>query len=416
LIIARFDLFLSKILLRLGPAFVKFGQMLSTRADMVPAFIAKNLAMTQDDMPHESKKYIKKFFFENFGAYPEEIFSFFEYKAVSAASIAEVHFAISKDGKKQFAVKILRKNIRKKIKLNIIFLKNVVFFLEKRIKKLQRFRLNDIVNLLHSNLLKETDLRIEAFSALKLKINLMKNHGVYIPEIDFKLSSEKIIVMEWINAKSVSKIQNWDEFDKRIVLKNLVNSFCDQAYNDGFFHADLHPGNIMIDDSKDFKNRIILIDFGSCGFMDSQTKFFITEILRGFLTNNYELVASVHFEAGYVEPHYDIKKFELACKDLGSKLIGKNLENISIAEVFTSLLKLTSDFQMKIRPELLLIQKATVLLEAVSKKIDKSANIWALSSDWLEKNYMCLDKILFRKIKIFYSKIHIFISNLIKKT
>ncbi len=393
----KFDVFLSKILSIMGPAFIKFAQILSTRADIISKFWAENLSKTQDDMPHESKKHIRLIFMKNFNQYPENIFKEFHYKPISAASIAQVHYAVLKNGSKS-AIKILRKDILIKIKKNIFFLKAVISLINKRFKDIERFRLIDLVNLLENNLIQETNMLLEAESAIKLKNNLKNNDGIYIPKIYKEYTRKDILSMEWIEHRSLSKIKNFDEFDKKIILKNLINSFCDQAYKYSFFHADLHPGNIFINESGPNKNQIILIDFGSIGYLDNKTKFYITEILRGFVYEDYELVARIHFMAGYVDKSYSIIEFENACRELGKKFINRKLNEISVGDIFTSLLKLTSDFQMKTRPELILIQKATILVEAAAAKIDPNSNIWALNNDWLKKNYMSPQKIFFRKI------------------
>lgn len=399
LISGKINIFTSKILNNLGPAFVKFGQILASRNDIIGNFWSKQLMQTHEQMPYEKQKYVDKVFLKNFNLLPNQILAQFDYHAKAAASVAQVHYAVDKNGNK-WAVKILRPDIKNKILKNIAFLRNLVIFFDKKFEKLKRFRLPEIVNLLEQNLLRETNLLIEASSALKLKINLSDNQGVYIPKIDFKMSCQEIIFIEWISHPSVARIKNWECYNRTEILTNLVNAFCDQVYRDGLFHADMHPGNVLIDD----RNRVILIDFGIIGYLDPVNKFYITEILRGFLTHDYQLIADIHFKAGYVEPHFNVDEFKNACCQIGEKIVGQSFSQVSIAEILSGLLKLTSQFNMKTNLELILIQKATILLESVASKIDPEINIWHLSHQWLKKNYLTPHQILIRKINSIWNK------------
>ena len=398
LITGKTNIFLSKALCAIGPAFVKFGQILATRPDIVGKKLAINLSMTHDQMPSFGPQKINAAFMRRYKELPFQKFLSFDYKPVAAASIAQVHKATKLDGK-IVAVKILRPNIRASVKKNILLLYSVVYYLNKIFsKKLKRFRLTEVISMLEMNLTAETDLCMEAASALKLKLNLYSDEGVYVPAVDMHMTCEEIMVMEWIDGEPISSFDR-SKHNTYKILTNLVNTFCNQAYRDGFFHADMHPGNVFIAENDD----VILTDFGVMGKMESKTKFYTTEILRGFLTEDYALVAKMHFEAGYVEKKYSMLDFENACKKIGKQFVGKNFEDISIGSLFSSLLKLTNDFNMKTRLELLLIQKATVLLEAVASSVDPKINIWTLSYKWLSQNYMRYDKVITRKIKLFFN-------------
>jgi len=350
---------LNNIFSHLGPAFVKFGQIMSTRPDIIGEKLTHDLQDLQDNLKPFSKREIDKIFLRNYKKLPNEIFDNFNYDNIGAASIAQVHKA--QKNNISYAVKILRPNIEKKIRKNIELLKIVTnFFHYGFYGKYKRFRLPDVVNFLERNLMHEIDLTFEGASATQLRQNLLHDSAVYIPEIHWDLTNREVLVMEWINGIPINQVSQTN-LDKRKILTNLINTFCNQAYRDGVFHADMHPGNVFVDQNC----RIILIDFGIIGRMDKKTKFYITEILRGFLRHDYKLIAQIHFEAGYVNPKYNIDEFENACRAIGEQIVGKDLENLSIGNLFTNLLKLTNDFNMETRIELLLIQKATILIEGV---------------------------------------------------
>ena len=384
---------LNRIFSYLGPAFVKFGQLMSTRPDIIGDKLTHDLQDLQDNLHPFPKQDIDKIFLRNYKKLPNEVFDEFDYKNIGAASIAQVHKA--KKNNIFYVVKILRPNIDKKIQKNIELLKIVTNFFHNNFNgKYRRFHLPDVINFLEKNLMHEIDLTFEGASATQLRMNLLSDPEVYIPEIYWDLTRHNVLVMEWIDAIPINKISQTN-LNKKTILTNLVNTFCNQAYRDGVFHADMHPGNIFVD-----KNcRIILVDFGIIGRMDKKTKFYITEILRGFLRHDYKLIAQIHFDAGYVNPKYNIDEFENACRAIGEQIVGKNLENLSIGNLFTNLLKLTNDFNMETRIELLLIQKATILIEGVSKMIDKKMNIWQLSDQWLRTHYMKKTKMLQRILK-----------------
>lgn len=396
------DVALSNILEKCGPAFIKFAQLLSTRPDIVGEKLAKDLEILQDNLPQFSRKEVDKVFLRNYFSTPDEIFLEFDYNAIAAASIAQVHKAKLKNGE-HCAVKILRPNIKQRIEKNIKLLTAITDCIDKRFDKFKRFRLPEIIKMLHRNLLHETDLTFEGANASQMKLNLEKDKGVYIPEIYWDLTKTDVLVMEWIDGTPLNKIDSLKSphLDKRMILKNLISTFCNQAYRDGVFHADMHPGNIFIDRNC----RIVLTDFGIVGRMDKKTKFYVTEILRGFLKSDYKLVAKIHFEAGYVDKSYNIDEFENACRALGKQIVGKNISEISIGTLFTGLLRLTNDFNMSTRLELVLIQKATVLLEGVASSVDKNVNIWELSEEWLQNRYMTWETVLKLKVRKIYYKV-----------
>ena len=389
---------LNKIFSHLGPAFIKFGQLMSTRPDIIGEKMTRDLRDLQDNLPPFSQSEINKIFMRNYKKLPNEVFDEFYTENIGAASIAQVHKA--KKNNIFYAVKILRPNIEKKIHKNIELLKVVTNFFNNNFQgKYKRFRLPDVINFLERNLMHEIDLTFEGASATQLRINLLHDSEVYIPEIYWDLSRSDVLVMEWIDAIPINQIAQ-TSLNKKTILTNLINTFCNQAYRDGIFHADMHPGNIFVD-----KNcRIVLIDFGIIGRMDKETKFYITEILRGFLRHDYKLIAQIHFDAGYVSSKYNIDEFENACRAIGEQIVGKDLENLSIGNLFTSLLKLTNDFNMETRIELLLIQKATILIEGVAKMIDPTMNIWKLSDHWLRTHYMTKSKIAQRMIKKYFER------------
>ena len=369
-----------------GPSFIKLGQILSTRPDLIGEKLAASLSSFQDDLPPSPAKKIRKILQQEFGKNFEFFFTEFDFSPVASASIAQVHKAKLADGK-IVAVKILRPGIARIMARDISTLKLLTKFVTIFSKFLAK-SLSDIADLLQQTSKTELDLLCEAANASRLREDLKNVEGFYIPEIFWKFSTSKILVIEWLDGIAFSDkeaIKNC-AFDKKQIAKNLVVSYFNQIYVHGFFHADMHPGNLFL-----LKNgNIGVVDFGIMGRIDKKTRLAIAEILIGFLHKNYLRVAQLHIEAELVPPETNVDDLALSCRKLGEIIVGSNVKDVSVAALLSNLITMTRDYKMVTKPELLLLQKTLLLVEGVGVTLDPNLNMWDLSrpwiSEWAKKN------------------------------
>ena len=369
-----------------GPSFIKLGQLLANRPDLIGDNLANDLSDFQDKLPSFSFKKAVRTIESEFGKPINQLFSEISSIPVASASIAQVHKAITIDGD-VVAVKILRPNINKLIKRDIATLR-ILSFVVKFFSTHLRNKLLDIIELLESCRQKELDLFFEASAAEELKERLSDVKGFYIPKVYWKLVSNKVMVGEWIDGIPFSDHQAILEsnFNKVEIAKNLVNSYFNQVYVHGFFHADMHKGNLFLMSNGD----IAAVDFGITGSIDKKTRIAIVEILIAFLGRDYKRVAKLHIDAGLINSNIDVNEFILSCRVIGGLVVNKAVGQISMAKLLEHLLKMTKKYQMKTKPELLLLQKTMMLVEGIGIFLDKDINIWSLSKpfvkDWATKN------------------------------
>lgn len=348
--------------------------------------MAARLATFQDNVAPFCSKKVRQILEQEFGQNFEKIFAEFNYNAVASASIAQVHKAKLHDGK-NVAVKILRPNIAKIVARDIATLKILIKFIAIFSKFLAKtFR--DIAELLKDVSRSELDLLQEAANSSKLREDLKDVKGFYVPQVFWEFSTSKILVIEWLDGIPFSNktaIKN-SLFDKKQIAQNLVISYFNQVYVYGFFHADMHPGNLFLLNNGD----IGVVDFGIMGKIDKKTRLAVAEILIGFLNKDYQRVAQIHIDAGLVPASTNVDNLALSCRKIGETIVGSNVQDISIAKLLTNLIVMTRDYQMVTRPELLLLQKTLLLVEGVGVTLDPNLNIWDLArpwvKDWAKKN------------------------------
>ncbi len=372
-------IYLAKSLEKLGPSFIKFGQALSVRADVVGDDISASLERLQDRMPPFSSKKAIATIEKELGQKVQDIFAEFGNQSVAAASIAQVHKATTKDGK-VVAVKILRPGIEKKFKHDIALLYFVARIVS-WIPSCKRLRPIEIVDVFAETVRKELDLRMEAACASQLRSNCKNDEGIYIPQIFWEYTARRVLVLEWIDGIQINDKKSLIKagHDLQNISKNLTITFLNQAFRDGFFHADIHPGNLFVDNA----GRIVPVDFGIMGIIDRNTRIYVAEILRGFLTGDYMHVAQIHFDAGYVDADKSVHDFALACRAIGEPIMGLPANKVSIAKLLTLLFKITEDFNMRTQPQLLLLQKTMVLIEGVGQNLHPEANMWQMAEGWI---------------------------------
>ncbi|MCM1002274.1 2-polyprenylphenol 6-hydroxylase [Wolbachia pipientis] len=363
---------------KLGPVFIKFGQSISSRTDILNEDITNNLLLICDRLPSFSHKIAVKTIESEFNCKLSDIFSSFSEEPIAAASISQVHKATTTEGK-EVAVKILRPNIERAFSRDIKTLFWLAEVTERFSEQSKRLRPIELVKTFAEICRLELDLRFEAAHSSELKENTRNDRGFYVPGVDWSRTSKKVLTLEWVEATPIYEVEKLNNH-KQIAV-NLIESFCNQVYRYCFFHADMHPGNLMVDSN----NNIVALDCGIMGRIDRETCYYVTEILKGFLNRDYDHVAKVHFRAGYVSAHH--KNFVTACRAIGEPIIGQPMQKISFASLLAQLFKITGDFDMKVQTQLLLLQKTMILLEGTCRKIYPEINMWKIVEAWTENQH-----------------------------
>ncbi|HEX2803092.1 MAG TPA: 2-polyprenylphenol 6-hydroxylase [Sphingomicrobium sp.] len=366
----------------IGPPAIKLGQTLSTRPDLIGAEAADNLSRLQDDLPPAPFPAIKSAVEEAFGAPLETLFRSFDPEPIGAASIAQVHRATTTDGR-DVAVKVLRPHIEEDFARAIDTYEWTAAQVEARGSEAARLRPRLVVAQFKQWTARELDLQREGASASELKENMVAEPGYYVPEIDWRRTARRVLTLEWIEG---IKLNDRDALvreghDCKALAATLVRAFLRQAIVDGFFHADLHHGNLFaLPDG-----RIGAIDFGIMGRIDRRARVWLAEILYGLITGNYRRVAEIHFEAQYVPAHHNVAEFATALRAAGEPIRGLPVKDISVGRMLESLFAITRDFDMPTQPHLLLLQKSIVMNEGVASKLDPDINMWETAEPFLHE-------------------------------
>ncbi len=369
-----------------GPSFIKLGQALSTRPDLVGHEMADIFSHFQDKLPPFSAKKVKAILQKEFGKNYHKLFLEFDFHAKASASIAQVHKAQTADGA-DVAVKILRPNIKKIVARDIATLNLII----KIIRIFSKFLAQNLanINLVLKDCAKtELNLLKEGGNAMRLKEELQGLKGFYVPHIFLNYSTPNILTSQWIYGIPFSNktaIKNAD-FDKTQIAQNLVVSYFTQVYSCGFFHADMHPGNLFLMPNGD----IAVVDFGIMGEIDKKTRLAVAEIFIGFLHKDYKKVAQVHIDAGFVPANTSVHALAIHCARIGETIVGSSIKDISLATLLSHLIEMTHEYKMTTSPELLLLQKTLLLVEGVGVMLDENLNMWELARpwvrDWAKKN------------------------------
>lgn len=369
-------------LVAIGPAAIKLGQALSTRPDLVGERAAENLSLLQDDLPPAPFSLIKQTIEQSFGAPLESLYSEFAERPVGAASIAQVHRAVTADGR-EVAVKVLRPGIEEELAKAIETYEWASAHAERYGGEVERLRPRLVVAQFKQWTARELDLQREAASASELKENMVAEPRYYIPEIDWRRTARRVLTMEWLDGIKLNDREALiaANQDCNALAATLVRAFLRQAVVDGFFHADLHHGNLFaLPDG-----RIAAIDFGIMGRIDRRARVWLAEILYGLITGNYRRVAEIHFEAQYVPPHHNVEEFATALRAAGEPIRGLPVKDISVGRMLESLFSITRDFDMPTQPHLLLLQKSMVMNEGVATALDPDINMWETAEPFLRE-------------------------------
>jgi ubiquinone biosynthesis protein len=371
----------------IGPAFIKLGQMLATRTDLLGEEIAADLAQLQDKLPPFSATEARSLIEGEFGCPTASLFRTFDDVPIAAASIAQVHFATTAEGA-EVAVKVLRPGIAAAFQRDLDLLRWLARLIERTQPALRRLKPVEIVRTLEQSVELEMDLRFEAAAASELAENLAGDPGYRVPKVDWLRTGRHVLTTSRVAGIRVNDRAALVAAGQDIgaLLQKAAEAFFKQVFRDGFFHADPHPGNMFVEPD----GTIAVVDFGIMGRLDRKTRFFLADMLIGFLSGDYRRVAEVHFEAGYVPPHRSVDDFAQAARSIGEPILGRPLAEISIARLLAQLFRVTEQFEMETQPQLLLLQKTMVLVEGVGRQLDPTVNIWALArpliEDWMRDN------------------------------
>jgi ubiquinone biosynthesis protein len=382
---------ISSALAALGPSYIKLGQFLATRADVIGPELAGDLSHLQDKMPPFAMAEARRAVEEALGGRLEDHFVEFG-PPVAAASIAQVHKAVTldKDGQRRdVAVKILRPGVEKRFQRDL----DSYFFAARLIERVhvpsRRLKPVAVVENLARTTELEMDLRLEGAAISEMAENIGAEQSFRVPVVDWRRTAKRVLTTDWIDGIPISDHARLKAAGHDLKTLGLIvlRSFLTHAMRDGFFHADMHQGNLFVDGA----GRVVAVDFGIMGRLGHKERRFLAEILHGLITRDYRRAAEVHFWAGYVPPHHPVEVFAQALRAIGEPIHGRTADEISMADLLGQLFAYTEVFDMQTRPELILLQKSMVIVEGVARSLDPSLNMWTaaepVAKEWVEANY-----------------------------
>ena len=381
---------LAAALTQLGPSYIKLGQFLATRPDVIGPELARDLSGLQDKLPPFSMAEARRAVELSLGGKLEDHFAEFG-PPVAAASIAQVHKAVVIDEsgrRRQVAVKILRPDVEKRFRRDL----DSYYFAARQVERFhapsRRLKPVAVVDTLRRTTDIEMDLRLEAAAISEMAENIKGDSGFRVPDVDWKRTARRVLTIEWIDGIPIAEQARLMAagFDRKALGLTLMRTFLKHAMRDGFFHADMHQGNLFVD----AEGNIVAVDFGIMGRLGVKERRFLAEILFGLITRDYRRAAEVHFWAGYVPPHHPVEVFAQALRAIGEPIHGRTAEEISMADLLGQLFAYTEVFDMQTRPELILLQKTMVVVEGVARSLDPSLNMWIaaepVARQWIEEN------------------------------
>jgi len=371
----------------LGPSFIKVGQMLSTRSDLLGEEMAADLAKLQDKLPPFTTAQARAAVEAEFNGPLADLFAQFDDEPVAAASIAQVHFAVTNDGD-DVAVKILRPNIEQAFKADLELFFWGARILERTRPELRRLKPVQTVKTLARSVEIEMDLRFEAAAADELRLNFTHDDTIFVPTIDWQRTGQRVLTTERVHGiplGDLTAILNAGH-DPYEILKKTAESFFQQVFRDGLFHGDMHPGNLFVLPN----GTVAVVDFGIMGRLDRTTRKHLAEMLLGFLTRDYRRAAEVHFEAGWIPQDQSVDEFTQACRSISEPILDRPQNEISFANLLGQLFQITATFDMETQPQLLLLQKTMLIAEGTGRNLCPDANMWLIArpliETWMRKN------------------------------
>ncbi|MBH9577945.1 ubiquinone biosynthesis regulatory protein kinase UbiB [Inhella proteolytica] len=371
---------------RLGPIFVKFGQVLSTRRDLVPPDIAEELAKLQDRVPPFSAELSRRLVERAFAKPIEALFARFDAEPVASASIAQVHFAQLHDGR-EVAVKVLRPGMLDIIEDDLGLLRTLAAWVERLSADGRRLKPREVVAEFDMYLHDELDLVREAANAAQLRRNMDGLNLVMVPEMIWDLCTAEVIVMQRMHGLPISQVDGLREagVDIKKLARDGVTIFFTQVFRDGFFHADMHPGNILVSVAPETFQRYVALDFGIVGTLSEFDKDYLAQNFVAFFRRDYKRVAELHVESGWVPPDTRIDALEAAIRTVCEPQFDRPLKDISLGQVLLRLFQTSRRFNVEIQPQLVLLQKTLLNVEGLGRQLDPDLDLWATAKPFLER-------------------------------
>ncbi len=370
----------------LGPIFVKFGQVLSTRRDLMPPDIADELALLQDRVPPFDSDLAILQVTHELGAHPDELFASFERTPVASASIAQVHFALLKDGT-EVAVKVLRPGMKKSISQDLALMQIAASWIERFWPDGRRLKPREVVAEFDKHLHDELDLMREAANASQLRRNFAGSDLLMVPEMYWDYCAKGVIVMERMDGIPISQAERLTAagVDLKKIAREGVEIFFTQVFRDGFFHADMHPGNIMVSIAPETFGRYIALDFGIVGTLTDYDKDYLSQNFLAFFRRDYKRVAEAHIESGWAPPNTRIDELESAVRACCEPIFDRPLRDISFGQVLLRLFQTSRRFNIEVQPQLVLLQKTLLNIEGLGRQLDPDLDLWKTAKPHLER-------------------------------
>jgi ubiquinone biosynthesis protein len=370
----------------LGPIFVKFGQVLSTRRDLMPPDIADELAKLQDRVPPFPTEVAIEQIIRSLGEHPDRLFAEFEREPVASASIAQVHFAKLKDGT-EVAVKVLRPGMKRSIEEDIALMKIAAEWVERLWADGRRLKPKEVVGEFDKYLHDELDLMREAANASQLRRNFLQSQLLIVPEMFWDYCSTSVIVMERMHGIPISRLDRLIEagVDLKKLSSDGVEIFFTQVFRDGFFHADMHPGNILVSIDPATFGRYIALDFGIVGTLTDYDKDYLSQNFLAFFRRDYKRVAEAHIESGWAPKETRVDELEAAVRACCEPIFDRPLRDISFGQVLLRLFQTSRRFNVEVQPQLVLLQKTLLNIEGLGRQLDPDLDLWKTAKPYLER-------------------------------
>ena len=378
---------ISDALNRLGPSYIKLGQFLATRPDIVGLEMADALSALKDDLPPFPTEEARAIVEASIGRPIDAVFASFS-DSIAAASIAQVHRAVLKGGEGEavVAVKVLRPGVRARFARDLRTFYAGANFVEKNAPETRRLRPLAVVDILQRSVSLEMDLRLEAAAYSEMAENVTEEADFHLPAVNWELTGRDVLVTEWVEGTRLSDIAaiRATGHDSKRIAASVVQTFLRHALRYGFFHADMHEGNLFVDAD----GRLVAVDLGIMGRIGPKERRFLAEVLYGFIKRDYQRIAEVHIDAGYVPPVHAAEEFAQALRAIGEPIHGHRASDISMAKLLGLLFEVTDIFHMQTRPELVLLQKTMVVVEGVARRLDPEFDMWTTAEpvvgEWIE--------------------------------
>lgn len=383
---------LAAALTELGPSYIKLGQFLATRPDVVDPALARDLAKLQDRLPPFDTAISRQIIAEELGRPADDLYAQMG-DAVAAASIAQVHKgkAQTPDGEmRDVAIKVLRPGVEQRFQADLETFFWVARLIHRAVPTARRLKPIEIVQTLADSVALEMDLRLEAAAMSEMAERTQGDAGFRTPAIDWERTSKQVMTLEWIDGIPIADKARLEAagMDPKAVAANLITTFLTHAVREGYFHADMHPGNLFVEADGTPGGTLVAVDYGIMGRLAPKESRFLAEILFGFVVRDYRRVAEVHFEAGYVPDTKSVDAFAQALRAIGEPILGREASEISMARLLTQLFEVTGQFDMPTRPELIMLQKTMVVVEGVARDLNPEFNMWTTAEpilrQWLE--------------------------------